>query len=368
VPVSSDADVQLLRKEVGRSLAELSPIEEVRRLMATAQGWDRLTWVRLCGELGLAGMAVPEEYGGSGFGPVELAAVFEEAGRTLLCAPLLACAGLSAPLLLALSTPQALALLPPMCAGDQVVTVAVGAGPDASGAVRATVGGDTGWQLDGVVSNVIDGAHSDVLLVVAAGPDGLGVWLVDPGARGLTITPLVTLDQTRKQARLGLADTPATLLGRSDEQQLTSVLDVSRALLAAEQVGGAQRCLDLTVDYVKTRVQFGRPIGSFQAVKQKTADMLIAVESARSAAKTAVLELATLGPEHTTAPSIAKAFCSEAFHDVSTEAIQLHGGIGFTWEHDAHLYLKRALTSEVLLGNAHDHYERLAKLLDERQP
>jgi acyl-CoA dehydrogenase len=384
-------DLRLLRETLHAALGELSPPEEVRRQMTTEPGWEAALWRRLCRELGLAGLAVPEAYGGSGFGPAELGVAFEQAGSFLLCAPLLSTAGLAIPLLLALGDEHACRrYLPGLCDGALTATVAVTDGQN--GQVHA-VEHHGQWLLHGTAGHVVDGASADLILVPAAigtstGPTagtstsvtagaraGLGVFAVGAGSPGLAVTPLVTLDLTRKQARLAFDGTAATRVGPPDATQpARRALDVARALLAAEQAGGAARCLEMTVRHASTRIQFGRPIGSFQAVKQKAADMLIRVESARSAAAAATQAAAlALGadpsaalpdlPELPVAAAVAQAYCSEAYVAVAADTIQLHGGIGFTWEHDAHLYFKRAWTSAELLGRPAEHYETIARHL-----
>ncbi|MDN3357564.1 acyl-CoA dehydrogenase family protein [Actinomadura sp. DC4] len=377
-PETTPDELGLLRRSVREALEDLSPPSEVRRRMETERGWDGPAWRRLCGELGLAGLAIPEAYGGGGFTPVELGVVFEEAGRSLLCAPLLATAGLAAPLLLALEDePARRRLLPGLCDGSLVATVvtadATGRGLPGGALVRAAE--DRGaWALHGTCDFVVDGASADVVLVPALAGDTLGVFAVEAGAPGLTARALVTLDPTRRQARLEFAGAPASRIGPPDASAaLARALDVARALLAGEQAGGAGRCLDTTVEYARSRVQFGRPVGSFQAVKQKTADMLIKVESARSAAGAAAQAAAEPAarviadlPGLAVVAAIAQAYCSEAYVAVAAETIQLHGGIGFTWEHDAHLHFKRAWTSAELLGGPDEHIESLARHLGER--
>ena len=367
-------DLRLLRETVRAALGELSPPEEVRRQMAAEPGWDAMLWRRLCRELGLAGLAVPDAYGGGGFSPAELAVVFEEAGRFLLCAPLLGTAGLAVPLLLTLDDEQARRrYLPSLCDGSLTATVTVAAGQD--GPVRA-VEHHGQWLLHGTAGYVVDGASAGVILVPADTGAGLGVFAVPAGSPGLAVTPLVTLDLTRKQARLAFDGVAATRAGPPDAAQaVRRALDVTRALLAAEQAGGAGRCLEMTVRHATTRIQFGRPIGSFQAVKQKVADMLIRVESARSAAAAAAQAAAlALGadrcvtdlpdlPDLAVVAAVAQAYCSEAYVAVAADTIQLHGGIGFTWEHDAHLYFKRAWTSAELFGPPAEHYETIARHL-----
>jgi len=363
----ADQELRLLRESLREALHRLSPSAEVRRLMATARGWDPQVWRRLCRELGVAGLMVPEELGGSGFSAAELGVVFEEAGRALLCAPLLATAGLAVPLLLALEDREACKrYLPALCEGSLVATVVTS---DANGRLLpdgelvSAGADDTGPVLDGTAGFVVDGAFADLLLVPARSGGGIGVHAVEAGSPGVLVTPLATLDQTRKQACVEFHAAPATRVGPADASgALARGMDVARALLAAEQAGGAAACLEAAVSYGTTRIQFGRPIGSFQAFKQKAAELLIQVESARSAAR----EVFAPGgrPPWPAAALVAAIYCSEAYVTVAAENIQLHGGIGFTWEHDAHLYFKRAWTSRELLGGPREHTERLARLLE----
>jgi alkylation response protein AidB-like acyl-CoA dehydrogenase len=365
-------DALLLRENVRAAFADLSPVAEVRRLMETGQGWSPETWRRLCRELGLAGLAVPEEHGGSGFGEVELGIVFEEAGRALLCAPLLATVGLAIPLLLAVGDVAAMdRYLPGLCDGSLVATVMTADDTGRSvteGRGVTAIPGSGGWRLSGSAGFVVDGAHADVVFVPALTGGGLTLFAVEAVAPGLEVVPLITLDQTRKQAHLRFDAVPAVRLETADaESALNRALDVGRAMLSCEQAGGADRCLELTVEYAKSRIQFGRPIGSFQAIKQKTADMLIKVESSRSAAGAAAR--AAAGPDGdgedlAVVAAVAQAYCSEAYVAVAEETIQLHGGIGFTWEHDAHLYFKRAWASAEMLGKPAEHLERLAAHLE----
>jgi alkylation response protein AidB-like acyl-CoA dehydrogenase len=210
---------------------------------------------------------------------------------------------------------------------------------------------------------VIDGHTANLILVAARSGDGISLFSVEGDAAGLTRTPLTTMDQTRKQARLEFSGVPAKLIGAEGKgwDTLSRVLDLAAVALAAEQVGGAQKCLDMSVEYAKVRVQFGRPIGSFQAIKHKCADMLLEVESAKSAAYYAGWAAAELNDELPVVASLAKAYCSDAYFHAAAENIQIHGGIGFTWEHDAHLYFKRAKSSELLLGDPTYHRELLAQ-------
>ncbi|HUD16153.1 MAG TPA: acyl-CoA dehydrogenase, partial [Acidimicrobiales bacterium] len=217
--------------------------------------------------------------------------------------------------------------------------------------------------LSGQKLYVLDGHAADLVLVAARTPAGVSVFAVERGAPGFTATSLTTMDQTRKQTRIEFSGTPARLVGEDGGAgpALSRTLDLAAVALAAEQVGGAQRCLDMAVDYAKTRIQFGRPIGSFQAIKHKCADMLLEVESAKSAAYYAGWAAAEDSDELPVVASLAKSYCSEAYFHAAAENIQIHGGIGFTWEHDAHLYFKRAKSSELLLGDPSYHRELLAQ-------
>jgi len=385
-------DSELFRSAVRAALSRLSSAADVRRAMGSPRGFDDQVWQRLSRDMGLAGLTLPEELGGGGFTEAELAIVFEEAGASLLCAPLFPTAGLAVPLLKALGNEAALARTgsaitdreeaaiarfgPAISSGELTATVALAEddGRWRTDTVRcAATPVRSGWELEGVKNYVVDGASAGLILVVARTAAGeLGVFAVRGDAVGLERERLVTLDQTRTQARLVLRATPAERVGTGDAAPaIERATAVSRALLAAEQVGGAQHCLDLTVEYAKTRIQFGRSIGSFQAVKQRLAEMLVRVESARSAALAAVTAAATgdvgaatgdMELEHVAA--VAALTCGEAYTWVTEQTIQLHGGIGFTWEHDAHLYFKRARASALLLGSASELTDLLGRQLE----
>lgn len=358
-----------LRRTVADVLADLSSEADVRRLMETTEGYDRKLW-RQFADIGLLGLAVPERLGGAGCGLLEVGVVMEEAGTALLCAPYLSTVVLATTaLLLAGDDDAAAAHLPAITAGETIATLALteAAGRwDAAGVITTATRTDDAsraWRLSGTKTFVLDGHIADLLIVVAEGPDGIGLYLVDGTADGLTRTVLPTLDQTRRMARIDLRDTPARQLGAPGAgwSVVERVLDVAATLLAAEQVGGAARVLDMAVDYAKIRVQFGRPIGSFQAIKHTCADMLSEVESARSAAHYALWAAATGADDLPLVASIAKVYCSEAFYHCAAKNIQVHGGIGFTWEHPAHLYLKRAKASQLLFGDPTYHRELLAR-------
>jgi len=356
-----------LRKSVNRFLAEKSPETEVRRLMETADGYDTAVWTQMAEQLGLQSLSIPEEFGGVGFTFVETAIVLEEMGAALLCAPFFATVVLGAQALLTSGDDAAKAeYLPGIADGSTIATLAIAEDNGRPGLdaveLAATNNGGT-WTLTGHKNYVIDGHLANLILVAAQSSNGLSLFAVDGAAAGLTKTQLPTMDQTRKQARLEFAGVEARLIGTDGGAAagLSKALDLIAVGLAAEQVGGAQRCLDASVDYAKNRIQFGRPIGSFQAIKHKCADMLLEVESAKSAAYYAAFAAADDSDELPVVASLAKSYCSEAYFHAAAENIQIHGGIGFTWEHPAHLYFKRAKSSELLFGDPTFHREQLAQ-------
>ncbi|MER5381113.1 acyl-CoA dehydrogenase family protein [Streptomyces sp. NPDC002688] len=388
-----DAHLTAEQEEIRRTLRELlvkrcGP-EELRAAELTPAGYDPALWEALAQQLGLPGLALPEAYGGVGCSVTELALACEESGRALAPSPLLATAVLATPLIMTLGTEdQRLALLPRLASGALTAALAVpGAGlatalglvgdnrGDWAGGGRA--GGvqarraDGAWRLYGQAAQVLDG-HSAGLLVVAAHTGGFArsrtlLFLVRAGAEGLVRARQTSLDGTRPQARLELRDVEAELLG--DEQTdvpaaLAAVGDTAAAVLAVEAVGAADRALERTVEYVRRREQFGRAIGSFQAVKHRLADVYVGVRSARSAAYYAAWAAGT-GGERVGGLALAQAL--ESLRTAASEGIQLHGGIGFTWEHDAHLFFKRASGDELLFGPVHRlraHAAEAARLFD----
>jgi alkylation response protein AidB-like acyl-CoA dehydrogenase len=358
-----------LRRITRQFLESKSPETEVRRLMETTEGYDPAVWSQMANELGLQSLVIPEEYGGQGFTYVELTVVLEEMGRALLAAPFYSTVVLATNAVLHSGDEAAKKeILPGIASGETIATLALtepNGKWDLSGVeATATQDGDA-WTIDGTKMFVLDGHVADVIIVVARTGAGLSLFKVDGDATGLTRTPLATMDQTRKQAKLEFSGVPATLMGTDGgaEEVLGRVLDLAVVALAAEQVGGAQKVLDMSVEYAKDRVQFGRPIGSFQAIKHKCADMLLEVESAKSAAYYAAWCAAELNDELPEVACLAKAYCSEAYFHSAAENIQIHGGIGFTWEHPAHLYFKRAKSSELLFGDPTYHRELLAQRL-----
>ena len=354
------------RQALRRFFQQKSQTTEVRRLMATDEGYDPAVWKQMAEQLGLQSLTIPEQFGGSGFSYVELIVVLEEMGASLLCAPFFSTVALGANAILTSGDQSAQEyLLPGIASGETIATLAFTEDSgrwDAEGITLAAAKAEDGWVLNGHKSFVLDGHVAGLVLVVGRTPAGLSLFGVKGDADGLTRTPLATMDQTRKQARLEFADTPAWLIGVDGgaEPGLSKTLDLAAVALAAEQVGGAQRCLDSSVEYAKTRIQFGRPIGSFQALKHRMADLLLEVESLRSAVNYAAAAVADGSTEVPVVASLVKAYASETYFHVAAENIQIHGGIGFTWEHDAHLYFKRAKSSELLFGDASYHRERLA--------
>ncbi|MET3985382.1 acyl-CoA dehydrogenase family protein [Streptomyces sp. PvR034] len=386
-----DAAFTAEQEEIRRTLREIlgkrcGP-DEVKSAVRTDTGYDPELWQRLAQRLGLPGIAVAEEYGGVGCAPADLVLACEETGRALLPSPLLATAVLAAPLVTALGSPaQRSALLPGFAAGTLTAALAVPgaalstalgltadnaggewAGGGRAGGVQARrPEGEEGWRLYGEATQVLDG-HSAGVLLVAAHAGGFArsrvlLFLVRADAPGLVRSRQAALDETRPQARVQLRDTPAELLGGdggdgSDRSagSAGAGADVAHALaatgrgaaavLAAEAVGAAGQALARTVEYVRQREQFGRALGSFQAVKHRLADLYVRVQAARSAAYYTAWD-----PEQ---GPLALAQALEALRVTAGEAIQLHGGIGFTWEHDAHLYFKRAAADELLFGPVH---------------
>jgi alkylation response protein AidB-like acyl-CoA dehydrogenase len=335
--------------------------------MDTTEGYDPAVWSQMADQLGLQSLTIPEEFGGSGFTYVELLVVLEEMGAALLCAPFFSSVALAANALLTSGDDEAKkSYLPGIASGETIATLAItednGKWDFGGIECKAEQKGD-GWVLNGHKMFVLDGHVANLVIVAARSAKGVSLFAVQGDAPGLTRTALPTMDQTRKQARLEFADTPAALIGTDGDAEagLSRTLDLAAVALAAEQVGGAQHVLDSSVEYAKTRIQFGRPIGSFQAIKHKCADMLLEVESAKSAAYYAAWAAAEDSDELPVVASLAKSYCSEAYFHAAAENIQIHGGIGFTWEHPAHLYFKRAKSSELLLGDPSYHRELLAQ-------
>jgi alkylation response protein AidB-like acyl-CoA dehydrogenase len=351
-----------LRHVTRRLLADKCGIDDLRRVIDTPTGYDSAVWAELA-DLGLLGLAVPEQYGGSGASLVEVAVVLREAGRALLPAPLLATTTAACALLVAERDAVAGQWLSRIAAGKIIATLATSDDDPPSGASKPAArrtGSD--WALTGDLPYVMSAAVADLLVVTADVGADVGLFAVPADAPGVVRTPLPALDSTRSLASVTLIDTPATpvAIGRA---AVLPVLDLAAVLLGAEQVGGAERCLQNATDYAKIRVQFGNPIGSFQAIKHLLADLLLEVESARAASDYATWAAACAPKELSTAASLAKAACSDTYVQAAMVNFQVHGGIAFTWEHDAHLHLKRAITGKQLFGSPDIHRERLAELV-----
>ncbi len=382
---------QMIRDTARAFLEDVSTPAAVRQAMATEAGFDPELWQRICQELCFQAISVPEQYGGMGLGYVELCAVLEQMGRVLLCSPFFStvCLGVSS-LLVAGNDEQKQQYLPAIVDGSLTATLAW-TGPQAAhhggqwdcNAVTATwrLGAD-GFELDGELRYVIDGHTADLLIIAArqpgtSGTDGISLFAVPASTPGIQRQWLPTMDQTRRQAALQLSRVQvpgSALLGEAGQggAALCTLIDLAKVALAAEQMGAAQKTLDMSVAYMQERVQFGRAIASFQALKHKAADMQLKCEVARSAVYYAACiaqeaidpqgdrQLAAELPE---AAAMAKGYCSDTLFFNAGSAIQLHGGVGFTWEYDVHLYFKRAKASELYLGNGDAQRELIAGLL-----
>jgi alkylation response protein AidB-like acyl-CoA dehydrogenase len=351
---------QQLRAAVRKFCADNFDESTVRRLMESEVPFDTKVWNRLGAELGVLGLSVPEADGGVGGSLVDQAVAVEQFGANLACGPLFGTVYLAVPALVASpGGPARDELLAQLVEGTHTAAFAVTdkAGTFDPAAVTVTASADT---VSGTVQRVVDGAAADEILVAATGSGGIGLYAVD--AKNTQRSALMTLDLTRPQATITFADSPARLLAGPEEAErvITHALQVGSALLAVEEVGAAQHLLDLAVEYAKSRLQFGRQIGTFQAIKHKLADMLVDLEHARSAAYHAVWALTDGSDDPALAVSIAQATASAALSRIAADTIQVHGGIGFTWEHQAHLYFKRATTDAALLGTAEQHRSRVA--------
>jgi alkylation response protein AidB-like acyl-CoA dehydrogenase len=339
--------------------------------MEDERGYDPAVWKKMA-DLGWMGLVIPEEYGGAGLNYVDLVLVMEEMGRVVLPSPFIWTAMVAEALRRAGSDAQKKTLLPKIAAGNLIATIAwlePSASWDAASIAVAArpVGAD--FILDGVKLFVNDGHVADCLLIAArtgdSGKEGVTLFALEAKRPGITIAPLKTMDQTRKLAEVkfsGVKTTAADMIGVVGKgwPVLASILDRGKVMIAAEMMGGAQKVLEMTVEYAKVRAQFGRPIGSFQAVQHKCANMMIDVEGAKSAVYYAAWAVSNDVADAPVAAAVAKAAASDAFRRVSAEGIQLHGGIGFTWDHDLHLYFKRAKSSEFTFGDATYNRELIA--------
>lgn len=353
-------DAEGLRLVVREFLAKNCDQSAVRRLAQSDTGVDVSVW-KQAAAMGLQGLVVPEQYGGAGATPVELGVVFEEMGAKLFGGPFFATIALAAPVLHALDSAVHLEAI---AAGGLFATLAWAGRSPAESTLDAEVGADHAWTISGTANVVVDGMAAGLLVVAARTPRGVAVFTCDGDARGLHRTSLEAMDTTRRLATVSFAQTPATLLTPDGVPVLQGAFDLAALYLAAEALGGAQHVLRESTEYACTRTQFGRPIGSFQAIKHKCSDMLCEVESMRSVVYHGLWTAAHEPTELPVAAALARSVAADAFQRLASENIQIHGGVGFTWEHSAHLYLKRAKSSQLLLGTPTAHRARLAELLD----
>ncbi len=363
---SFTAEQEEFRSVIRRFLEAKSPTTAVRKQMESDRGYDPAVWRSLANDLGLTALHIPEEYGGAGFGVTELAMATEEMGRALLCAPFFASAVMaSSAIVHAGSDEQKQAYLPGLASGETIGTLAV-AEPDGgwnAEAIKmsATAAGAV-YRLHGAKSYVLDGLSASLFVVAARLANGhLGLFAVPDTADCVTRRPLKSMDPTRRLARIDFDNTPATLLGSPEggEAAYAKTFDTMVACLACEMAGGAERLREDALEYVNMRVQFGRSIASFQVTKHKAADMLLEVELAKSAAYAAAAALDDGDADASAIVSLAKAGASEAYIQTAIHAVQMHGGIGFTYENDTQMWFKRAKASEVFLGDAAWHRERM---------
>ena len=361
---------QLLRSMVRELLTERATSARLREVMLGDEGYDAVLWRELA-DLGLVGLAIPEHLGGGGSGFVEVSIVLEELGRVLAPVPYLSSVVLGATVVATGgSEDQQARVLPDVATGSTRLALAH---LDTAGrltgppGIRASRVAD-GWVLEGEAGYVVDGRTATDLVVAATTDDGLELFLVDAEADGVERTDVEVLDATRPMATVGFSgvrvDDANRLTGAEPMAALHAGLQAAVVAIACEQVGGTQRTLEDATAYARDRVQFGRAIGSFQAVKHRLAEMLVAAESARSAAHHAARVLATdERQELAVAAPLAKAYCSEVYEQATGDAIQIFGGIGFTWEHDTHLYFKRAKSTKLLLGDPKHHRSLLGGAL-----
>jgi len=349
---------QILKDTSRKFFSGECPVAEVRRLMETETAYNADLWLKLAGQ-GFTGIICPEDCGGMGLGKVELILLMEEAGYALLPGPFFSTVALAVPTIDTVASPaQKKKYLSRIASGDARSTVAVleeSASWDLSDAKLAAAGD----KLTGTKLFVTDAAVADFIVVIAQN----GVFMVDAKAPGLRIEPMKGMDLTRKVYSVQFSNTPAEKLGsrNGDGDGVTRAFALATTALAAEMVGGMQRALEITVAYAKTRKQFGKPIGIYQAVQHQCADMYLQTESSRSAVYYAAWALQENTPDAATAVSIAKMYASDAGRNVGNHGIQVHGGMGFTWENDLHLYYRRAKASETMLGDAAFHRERIAR-------
>jgi len=364
---------EMLRDAAKRFLTDNCSTKYVRQMMAHATAHDPAFWQKLVGQ-GWPGLLIPEQYGGINGTFLDMTVIVEEMGKALTPGPFFATALLGAPTFIEGASDALKAeFLPKIAEGKFIPTVAIAEAPgrfDAGGIELKAVKKGSGYTVTGEKFFVPDAHVADVIIVAVrtsgSGDNGITLLCIPAKEKGLTVTQLKTVDMTRRMCHIKFDNVQAdTVIGKENDgwPVLRRVLDVATAALSTEMVGTAQKALDIAVEYAKTRVQFGKPIGSFQAIKHKCVDMMVAVENARSLTYYAAWTVDERVPEAATAVPMAKAYASDMGKNVTSEAIQVHGGIGFTWEHDMHLYHRRALAGEANLGNAPIHRETVAKSL-----
>jgi alkylation response protein AidB-like acyl-CoA dehydrogenase len=373
-----NADQEMLRATARKFFENECPSEFVRARMAEGPGFTEEFWTKLA-EQGWLGLVYPEHYGGAGLGFVDLTVLMEEMGRAVMPGPFFSTVLLGGLTILeAGSEAQKKEWLTKIAEGQARVTLAwtePSARWDAAGVTTTAKATGGGFTLSGTKLFVPDAHVAHALVVVARTAesqnpeDGISLFLVPTDAKGVSVTLLPTMDQTRKLCEVKLDDVAvpaAAMLGTRGGgwTPLTRVVQRATVALCAEMCGGAQKVLDMTTEYAKIRIAFGKPIGSYQGVKHKAADMLVDVENAKSLTYYAAWAVDENVPEAALAASMAKAYTSDAFRKVAGAGIQLHGGIGFTWEHDLHLYFKRAKASEFTFGDSTYHREKVAQLID----
>ena len=354
--ISVDERAQL-RSAVGELLTRKCTETDVRQMMASDDGFDRALWRQLA-EQGLLGMLVAETFGGLGFDAMELEAVAEETGAALLPAPFISSAVLTVALINAAgSDADKQRLLPGLVDGTVIGTVALTGESGSWTAAGVQVHAESD-RLNGCAHYVLWGQAADLVLVVARTADGIGVFEVAEDAAGFQRSAATVFDPTVRLSSYTFTDTPARRIGTAGWDAVQEALDYAVIASAGEQVGGARKIFDMTVEYLKTRIQFGRPIGSFQALKHMAADLLLDLENATSAAQHAAAEKAAASDTACGAIALAGFACAEAYQTITMNAVQMHGGIGFTWEHPAHLFVRRARTGVQLFGGPRRHRER----------
>ncbi|MGW3468426.1 acyl-CoA dehydrogenase family protein [Saccharopolyspora sp. NPDC000995] len=359
-PTETD-EARALRESVRALLAKRSDSAAVRAAIDSPRGRDDKLWSTLCEQIGVAALAIPEDYGGIGATFAETHVVLEELGRKLTPNPMLGSVVLCGQALLATGNDSACRRLLPAIADGSSIAAMAWAGEDGHWPTNSPVVTASQSSVDGVAHYVLDGDIADVLLVVAHTSDGVGLFEVDPGAAGVRVEHTPTMDQTRRLAIVELAGASAQRLDTGVyAHAFQRVRDLTLVALTAEQVGATERALELTVEYSKQRQQFGRPIGGFQALKHRMADAYVFAEAARSASYAALRSALDADAELALDAAVAKAVCSEAFQHVTAEMIQLHGGVAITWEHDAHLYFKRAHGSAQLFGQPAEFIDVIA--------